>query len=184
MLTNLLKQYGRLFAAALSLMALWLLLSGFFDKATLVGFGVASVALTVWLAHRAGMLDPEGVPTRVFPGILGYMVWLTLEIGKANIAVAVEAMRPKLKLSPKLFRVPAYQTSDLGKTIYGNSITLTPGTVTIEVTEGSMVIHALTEDLADMDGLTQMGEKVCALDGPEGRAWAASRNIIREGREA
>ncbi|MEM6648922.1 MAG: Na+/H+ antiporter subunit E [Pseudomonadota bacterium] len=175
MFHHLAKIFGRHIALALVLMGLWFLLSGYFEKATLVAFGVASVAICVWMADRAGALDREGVPTRVFPGIIGYMFWLTFEIGKANVLVALEAMRPKLKLSPKMIRVPAYQASDLGKTIFGNSVTLTPGTVTVAVEEDTLIIHALTEDLADEEAITAMGEKVCAFDGEEGRAWAQAR---------
>ena len=76
-----LVRYGALF---FGLAVLWLLLSGFFDKATLLAFGVLSVMLTVYLSARAGVLDPEGVPTKLFPGIIGYMTWLTVEIGKAT----------------------------------------------------------------------------------------------------
>ena len=169
------KLAGRRLALLVSLMVLWLLLSGYFDNGTLIGFGIASVLLTGWLADRAGVLDGEGVPTRVFPGIVSYMVWLTLEIGKANLAVAREVIRPSLKLSPKMIRVPAYQASDLGKTIFGNSITLTPGTVTVDLQDGEALVHALTEDLADTDGITAMGEKVCAFDGDEGREWARQK---------
>ncbi len=186
LLSFLTSALGRHLALGIILMALWLLLSGFFDKATLIGFGVASVFITLALSDRAGVLDREGVPSRIFPGIITYMLWLTLEIGKANIAVAVEALRPTLKLSPKMIRVPAYQASDLGKVIFGNSITLTPGTVTVDLEEDSVLIHALTEDLADESGITSMGERVCALDGAEGKAWAEARRAeyLAEGQES
>jgi multicomponent Na+:H+ antiporter subunit E len=171
---------GRHLALGLVLFGLWLLLSGYFEKPTLIGLGVASVAVTVYLTHRAGVLDPEGVPTRVFPGILGYMAWLTFEIGKANIAVAAEVLRPKMRLSPRLIRVPARQASDLGKTIFGNSVTLTPGTVTVDVDRDSLLIHALTEDLADPVPIVAMGDKVRGFDGPEGRQQAReARNAAR-----
>lgn len=181
MLRNLVRQAGRPLALGLSLFALWLLLSGYFTHATLLCFGVASVMLTVWLSDRAGVMDGEGVPTRVFPGIITYMLWLTFEIGKANIAVAREVLRPKLKLSPKMIHIPARQASDLGKTIFGNSITLTPGTVTIDLHDDSILVHALTEDLADVEGIISMGEKVCAFDGEEGRDWARNRKNGGEG---
>lgn len=176
MLKHLGRMAGRPLALGLALFALWLLLSGYFDNATLIGFGIASVVLTVWLSDRAGVLDPEGVPTRVFPGIIGYMVWLTLEIGKANLAVAREVIRPTLKLSPKMIHIPAHQSSDLGKTIFANSITLTPGTVTVDLHNGSILVHALTEELADVEAITDMGEKVCAFDGDEGRQWAKAKS--------
>ena len=162
----------RVLALTLALAALWLGLSGYLGNPTLLGFGALSVIVTVWLTWHMGILDREGVPTRVFPGILGYMVWLTFEIGKANVIVAREVLRPPLRLSPKMIRVPAYQTTDLGKTIFGNSVTLTPGTVTVDVDRDTLVIHALTEALADEGAIADMGERVCGLDGPEGRDWA------------
>ena len=172
----------RVVALAAALGVLWLALSGYFGNPTLLGFGALSVIVTVWLTWHMGILDREGVPTRVFPGILSYMVWLTFEIGKANVLVAREVLRPRLKLSPRMIRIPAYQTTDLGKTIFGNSVTLTPGTVTVDVDRGSLVIHALTEGLADEEAIAEMGEKVCGLDGPEGRAWAREKRA-REGAE-
>lgn len=172
MLKYSLRFIGRYLALFLALAALWLLLSGYFAKATLLVFGLASVLTSLWLALRAGMLDREGVPTRIFPGILGYMVWLTVEIGKANVAVLLHALSPKLALSPKIVSVPARQESDVCKVIFANSITLTPGTVSLDLAEDRILVHALTEELADVDGMRQMGEKVCALDGRDGRASA------------
>lgn len=166
---SLLSISGRRFGLAAALALLWLLLSGYWNHATLVGFGVFSVALAVWLADRAEVVDNEGVPTSIFPRIITYTLWLLLEIGKANVQVAREVLRREIKLSPKLIRIPADQPSDLTRTIFGNSITLTPGTVTVDVREDSMLVHALTEDLADEDGLAEMGARVTALEA-KGRA--------------
>ena len=80
-----------------------------------------------------------------------------------------------------MIRIPAYQTTDLGKTIFGNSVTLTPGTVTVDVDQGSLVIHALTEALADETAIADMGERVCGLDGQEGRAWAREKRARETG---
>jgi len=166
---SLLSISGRRFGLAAALALLWLLLSGYWNHATLVGFGVFSVALAVWLADRAEVIDNEGVPTSIFPRIITYTLWLLLEIGKANVQVAREVLRPEIKLTPKLIRIPSDQPSDLTRTIFGNSITLTPGTVTVDVREDSMLVHALTEDLADEDGLAEMGARVTALEA-KGRA--------------
>ncbi|MEM9285341.1 MAG: Na+/H+ antiporter subunit E [Pseudomonadota bacterium] len=161
---SLLSISGRRFALAVALSFLWLLLSGYWNHATLVGFGAFSVAVTVWLADRAEVVDNEGVPTSIFPRIVAYTLWLLFEIGKANVQVAREVLRREIKLSPKLIRIPADQPSDLTRTIFGNSITLTPGTVTVDVREDSMLVHALTEELANEEGLAQMGAKVTALE--------------------
>ncbi len=165
---------GRHLALILGLSGLWLLLSWYFDEATLLAFGAASVAVTVWLTHHMGLLDREGVPTQIFPGVLGYLVWLTVEIGKANVLVTKEVLRPRLALSPKMIAVPAGQRTDLGRTIFGNSVTLTPGTVTVDVGKDRLVIHALTESLADEEGIAAMGAKVRRFDRLRGRLDAAS----------
>ncbi len=162
---------------ALTLAALWLLLSGYFDHPLLLVFGALSVILCVWLAHRAGMLDSEGVPGGVFPGIIGYMVWLTFEIGKSNIIVARQALAVKPQLSPKMFRIAL--TGDksspqtvVGKVIFANSITLTPGTVSVDLEEDHILIHALTEDLADEPAILDMGARVAKTEGNSGRQGA------------
>ncbi|MFQ5563712.1 MAG: Na+/H+ antiporter subunit E [Parvularculaceae bacterium] len=155
---------GRFIILGAALTVLWLLLSGYFDEPLLLGFGAASVALSVWLAHRAGMLDPEGVPGGVFPGVLAYMPWLIVEIGKANLAVARQALSVKPKLSPMMIRVPARQTSTVGRVIFANSITLTPGTVSVDLDDDCILVHALTEELGDEAGLADMGGRVARIE--------------------
>jgi len=155
---------GRIIILVLALAALWLLLSGFFDKPLLLGFGAASVLFAAWFAHRAHILDDESVPGGVFPGIIGYLVWLGGEIGKANIMVARQALAVEPKLSPKLFLVPNPPQTTLGKVIFANSITLTPGTVTIDLRENEILVHGLTEELSDVAAITDMGKRVARIE--------------------
>lgn len=155
---------GRLLILVVVLAAIWLSLSGYFDKPLLLIFGAGSVIFTAWLAHRARVLDSEGLPGGVFPGIIGYMFWLTVEVGKSNLIVARHALAVEPKLSPKLFRVPNPPRSPVGKVIFGNSITLTPGTVTVDLREEEILVHGLTEELADIDGIREMGERVARTE--------------------
>ncbi len=155
---------GRILILVLNLVVIWLLLSGYFDKPLLLAFGAASVAFTTWLAVRARIIDNDSVPSGLFPGILGYWAWLIFEIGKANILVARQALAVEPKLSPKLFTVPNPPRSSVGKATFGNSITLTPGTVTIDVREEEILVHALTEELADVEAITAMGERVARAE--------------------
>jgi multicomponent Na+:H+ antiporter subunit E len=146
-----------------SLAVFWLLLSGYFHEPLLLTLGALSVLLTLWLSFRIDRHDGERVRLRIDPAIIRYWAWLLVEIVKANIDVAKLILAPKLALSPRMIRVKATQPTDMGVVIYANSITLTPGTVTVDIDGDELVVHAITQDMAD--GLTggDMGDRVTAL---------------------
>jgi multicomponent Na+:H+ antiporter subunit E len=156
---------GRFFTLGLALAAIWLLLSGYFHDVKLLTFGALSVVLCVFLAARVGFIDPEGVPVAMITRIVGYWIWLGVEIGKANIAVAHAVLAIHPRLSPKIVRVPMTQKTNAGRATFANSITLTPGTVSIDMGDGEIVVHALTEGLADVAAMADMGERVTRTEG-------------------
>jgi multicomponent Na+:H+ antiporter subunit E len=127
------------------LFAVWLLLSGYFEALLLV-LGLVSCAFVVWIAHRKDVVDHEGHPMNLRPvrWIL-YSIWLIGEIVKSNIDVARRVWHPKLPISPTLVKVPAGD-DELRQVIYANSITLTPGTVSIDLTDAVITVHALTQE--------------------------------------
>jgi len=155
---------GRFIILVVALGALWLLLSGYFDVPLLLGFGVVSVLFSAWLARRAKVLDNDSVPMGLLPGILFYWLWLAGEIGKANLIVMRHALAVEPKLSPKLFLVPNPPKSDVGKATFANSITLTPGTVSVDMREDGILVHGLTEEICDVAAITDMGERVARCE--------------------
>ncbi len=156
---------GMLHASILgaSLAVFWLLLSGYFQEPLLLSLGAVSVLFTVWLAFRIDRHDGERVRMRIDIPILRYWIWLLIEIFKANIDVAKLIVAPKLALSPRMIRVKASQSTDMGVVIYANSITLTPGTVTVDIDGDELVVHAITRDMADGLSNGDMGDRVTAL---------------------
>lgn len=126
----------------------WLLLSGFWDKPLILMLGVASVALTVYLAIRIERVYSLHSITRIFLRVPRYMLWVSWEVVKTTIDVVKCIWLPQhYPISPTLSKVPMTQTTRLGKTIYANSITLTPGTVSVRFEEdGKLLVHALTAD--------------------------------------
>ena len=74
-------------------------------------------------------------------------------------------LSPSLPISPRLFVLRAGQGTDLGQVIYANSITLTPGTVTVEIENRELVVHALTEEAAQSLRSGAMDRRVTALEG-------------------
>jgi len=147
------------------LMAVWLFNSGHYTP-MLISFGVGSCLLVLWLSRRMGIVDDEALPVRLIPRALLYAPWLAKEVFKANVDVARRVLMPgKLDISPKLFHAKTSQASDLGRVIYANSITLTPGTVSVLVHGRSIWVHAIAEDVAEglLEG--EMDRRVTWLEG-------------------
>ena len=142
----------------LVMLALWLLLSGVY-KPLVIGFGIASVLLAVYFARRMDRVDGYVVRLALRPvRLVAYCFWLFVEIAKATWTVTKVIMSPEAKTRQHLFAVKHSQKSDLGQVIFANSITLTPGTITVETEPNRFLVHALcfspsdTEALRDMDG--------------------------------
>ncbi len=154
----------RAFGLGAILFAFWLALSGHYTP-LLLGFGVGSSALVVFLAMRMELVDDEGVPFHIVGRMAIYLVWLLKEIVVANLHVAAIILKPSLPISPVVVMYPASQKTDLGKVIYANSITLTPGTITTRVRGTELEIHSLT--WIDVDGREQdeMDRRVSWVEG-------------------
>ncbi len=146
------------------LYALWLLLSGYFEP-LLLSLGLASVFLVVFTAMRMDVIDHEGHPIHLSWRTLLYWPWLANEIVKSSIDVARAILKPQMAIAPSVFKIKASQVTELGHVMYANSITLTPGTVTLALHGGTMDIHALTP--AAKQGLLEgeMDRRVHAVEG-------------------
>lgn len=149
-----------LFAA---LFVFWLLLSGYFT-AFLLSAGAGSALAVVWFARRLDVLDAEGHPVQLGLRALGYWPWLAVEIVKSAWSVSRIILDPKLPISPTLVRFAPGQRSDLGLVIHANSITLTPGTITIEAGAGEFLVHGLTREGAEGCVASEMDRRVSAFE--------------------
>ena len=146
------------------LAAVWLLLSGHYTPLLLV-FGALSCAFVTYLAQRFDVVDHESHPLHMWWRLPGYWVWLLVEIIKSNIDVGRCIIHPSLPIDPRLFEVDASQKTDLGLVVFANSITLTPGTVTVELEEGLLRVHALTTEAAEEVMSGEMDRRVTAMEG-------------------
>jgi multicomponent Na+:H+ antiporter subunit E len=156
--------YGILLTFVLAV--LWLLLSGMWWHGIITGFGVFSVIASIYMTNRFGLIDGETVPFRNMARFGRYWLWLGGEIFKANIEVVKLALSPDLNIKPVMTHLGVSEGSDLARTTFANSITLTPGTVTVEVEEGGFLIHALDESFADQEAFIDMGKRATkAADG-------------------
>ncbi len=137
------------YSFALLLFVFWVCLSGYFEP-LLLGLGLASVALTVFLSKRMNVIDHESYPLHLSSKLPAFFTYLFKEIIKANIDVIKRILKLRGKsISPHLVEMPVLQKSDLGRVVYANAITLTPGTVTVELSQNTITVHTLAKDAAE-----------------------------------
>ena len=148
------------FSFVVLLFLFWILLSGHLTP-LLLGLGLASVALTFFLSRRMNVIDNESYPLYLSSKLPVFYGYLFKEIVKTNIDVAKRVLGWKgASISPRLIEIPQTQKTDLGAVIYANSITLTPGTVTIKLDKDQLTVHALTEETADELAAGDMSEEI------------------------
>jgi multicomponent Na+:H+ antiporter subunit E len=140
--------------AALVLFANWVVLSGKFDAAHLGAGAVTAVvvAVTTW---RLWTLPPALGASLVAPlhGIrwwraIGYACRLAWDVALSAVQIAYVVLHPRMPIAPRLVRVTAALPHTLARLTLANSITLTPGTVTLEVDGNEFLVHALTPGAA------------------------------------
>jgi multicomponent Na+:H+ antiporter subunit E len=129
------------------LVIVWLGLSGH-GEPLLLGLGLLSCLFVIFLGRRMGLIDAEGAPIQLSLRGLLYTPWVLWEIFKANVDVARRILSPGLPIDPRVIRVKAGQRTDVGRVVYANSITLTPGTVSLRVDKDEIEVHALTAEAA------------------------------------
>ena len=138
------SRFARFAALLLLLAAAWLLWSGIY-KPLLLWLGAFSCALSVYIAHRVGFFE-RATGLHVIPKLPGLSLWLLVEIVKSSLEVVRIVLDPKLPISPTVVYLDAEPEGPVGQVILANSITLTPGTVTLDVFSDRLCVHCLTSE--------------------------------------
>ena len=146
------------------LAALWIGLSGFFDGIHLT-YGFAAVTLVSALSHKhlSGARNLGLGLTRLARLFL-YVPWLLWQIVLANVDVMLRILGVR-EIDPLVIRFRPEVESDFGVATLANSITLTPGTVTVEIADGEFIVHALSREAADGVLTRVMENKVKRVEG-------------------
>lgn len=155
---------GAYLILAASLIVAWVLWSGMF-KPLLLALGVVSCLLVGFLAVRMGYFESRMFALRISHRLLGYWLWLFKEIVKSSLDVARIVLARKLELHTRVVELDAAALDDVEQAVLGNSITLTPGTLTLDVTDGRILVHALTPEGAEALEAGEMKRRVLALRG-------------------
>lgn len=149
------RRLGRTVALVVILSIFWLLLSGRIGLQYFL-FMAASVGLVVWMNperpfRRVPGSDDRGIGgyLKGTVGLVRYLVWLVWNVMKANVDVAYRILAPSMPIRPRLMVFTVDMESEVARAVVANSITLTPGTVTIDVEGNSYLVHALHPDASE-----------------------------------
>jgi multicomponent Na+:H+ antiporter subunit E len=141
----------------------WLLNSGHYSF-LMLSLGVTSIAFVLYLSHRMDVVDHESQPVHLTLKLPGYILWLGKEIIIANISVVKHVWLGNKTISPTLATIKISQKTDVGKVIYANSITLTPGTVAVDLVGDRIVVHSLLRENIETLKVGEMDRRVTQLE--------------------
>jgi len=148
---------------SLTLAIFWLANSEHYTSLMLL-LGFISIASVLYVAHRMDVVDHEAQPLHLTFKLPGYYAWLIKEIFLANILVVKHVWLGNKSISPVFATITASQKTEMGKVIYANSITLTPGTVTVDIEGDQFLVHALLrESIKDLEA-GEMDKRVTQLE--------------------
>ncbi len=147
------------------LCVLWLVLSGHFNNLLLLGLGFSSVIITIFLYARMGLLFKKENFGKINSRCVPYLSWLAGEISKSNLQVSKLILSNELEINPVITRLEVPGATNLAASILANSITLTPGTVSVEIEKEYVYVHGLTKEIGDREGLNLFRDKVYRVTG-------------------
>jgi len=148
---------------SLCLAVFWLLISDY-NTMLILSLGAVSIAFVLYIAHRMDVVDHESQPLHLTLKLPGFKAWLVKEIILANILVVKHIWLGNKTISPTLTTIKTNQKTDIGKVIYANSITLTPGTVTVSLEGDQFMVHALLGELIKDLEAGEMDRRVTQLE--------------------
>lgn len=161
--------YLTLFAIALVLFVFWLTLSGLFTPLLLTAGALSAVAVALFCQRRLRIIGHDAQPLHLLIRAVTYWPWLVVEIVKSSLQVSRRILEPRLQISPCFARVPLRQQTEAGRVTYANSITLTPGTIAVQVEDEQLLVHALEADSINELAEGRMATRVIHFEQPAGR---------------
>ena len=138
------------------LIIFWLLLSGFLEP-LLLSFGAVSVIIVLYVLKRMDEVDKESQEIGTGFQLIRYLPWLFVQIVKSSIQVTKLIWGSSEKISPVLEKISAQGVPINSRVLYANSITLTPGTLSVDLVDGEVSVHALQKSSIEelKEGLMQ-----------------------------
>ncbi|PCI65737.1 MAG: cation transporter [Gammaproteobacteria bacterium] len=146
-----------------TLTVFWLLNSGH-NTVLMTLLGLVSIIFVLYVAHKMDVVDHESQPVHLSLKFPGYFLWLLKELVLANISVVKSIWLGNSTISPCLMTIKSSQKTDLGIVIYANSITITPGTVSVDLIGDRITVHSLFKENIEFLKAGEMDRRVTELE--------------------
>ena len=163
----------------IAFLVLWILLNGQLTVETvLIGLAVAGVMYAFICKFLDYSIEKDLLLFRKLPYIAAYLMILIWEIIKANISAIRMTLSYRKEVDPVIVKFKTDLKSKVAKVVLANSITLTPGTITVDLEGDELIVHALDEELAegiDESIFVQMLRKMEAMDEEAKKKWRDRR---------
>jgi len=136
------------------------------NQGFMIGVGLGAAAFAVFVVRRMDdVADTDRLEIKLNTiKTFGYFCWLLVEIAKSNWAVTKTILGLSPNIKQHFFKVPCTQETEVGKATFANSITLTPGTISVEHEGDEIWVHALTYSEDDLDALADMNARVSNIE--------------------
>jgi len=144
-----------LFISVLLLLGIWLLLNASLSPVVVVSGLAAALLIAVFFSVRHPVFKDMKLNPKALIYFLIYIFVFTFELLKANFDVARRVLSPSLPINPGIVEVKTRLKSKIGRLVLANSITLTPGTLTVDIKEDSLFIHWIDVASTDIEGATK-----------------------------
>ena len=142
-------------SAAVMLAGIWaLLMHPLTGQEITAGAVIVLILITAPITDTALFGELKFTPKRVVYALIFLFIFL-VEVVKSNIDVASRVLKPIIPLRPGIVRVQTRLTSRLGRLLLANAITLTPGTITVDIQGQDLFIHWIYVDAKDVDDATK-----------------------------
>lgn len=152
---------------AIIMFAFWVLLSGEFTPILILSGIISSLLVSYW-SHDL-LLGNADIKLEIVRTIrfIKYLPWLLWQITLSSIDLAYRTLHPRMPIDPRIISFKNEYKTDMGAVTLANSITLTPGTVTIEVNRDEFIVHAIANESAKSLISGEMQAKVMEIEGKD-----------------
>lgn len=133
----------------------WILLNGSLDKDILLSGFVLASFISLVFCRKCDVLQNVNLSPKGFIYAIGYLFTFTVALIKSNLDVAFRVVKPSLPINPGIVKVKTKLKTPIGKMMLANSITLTPGTITVDIKDDTLYIHWIDVSSTDIEEATK-----------------------------